>query len=185
MLQAIQSADETVMLFIQNSLRFEPLSSIAKVITYIGEAGAIWIVIGLLLIFVLKDKRTGVLVLAGLAIGYLINDILIKNIVMRPRPFIDIPALETLIKHPSSFSFPSGHSSSGFCSAYIIATRKGGKWRWCYVLAAVIALSRPYVGVHYLSDIIVGAVLGTLIGVLVSVLEKKLSVFIKSRRKNG
>ena len=185
MLQMIQSADEAIMLFIQNSLRFEPLSSIAKVITYIGEAGAIWIVIGLILIFACKDRRTGILVLAGLAIGYLINDIIIKNIVMRPRPFLDIPALETLIKQPSSFSFPSGHSSSGFCSAYIISARKGGKWRWCYALAAVIALSRPYVGVHYLSDILVGAILGTLVGIIISAAEKKLSVFIKNRHKNG
>lgn len=183
MIQAIQSFDEAVMLFIQNNLRFEPLNSIAKVITYFGEAGALWIIIGLALIFVCKDKRTGILVLAALAIDYLINDMIIKNLVMRPRPFIDIPALTVLVKQPSSFSFPSGHAASSFCSAYIITNRKGKKWSWCYILAAAIALSRPYVGVHYLSDILVGAVLGTVVGAALSKFEKSMSNSIKNRHK--
>jgi len=181
MLQTIQAIDETLILFIQNNLRFEPLNQIMKVITYAGEAGMIWILLSLFFIFVKKDKKTGLVLLAGLAISYIINDIIIKNLIMRPRPFVDIPTLTALIKYPSSPSFPSGHAVSSFCFSYIVSALQGKRWRWCYIMAFIIAASRSYVGVHYVSDILIGAILGILIAIILVKFANKACILSSSQ----
>ena len=69
-------------------------------------------------------------------------------------------------KKATDFSFPSGHSASAFAAAAAICkTQKGSKWRWIVLIGAVcMALSRLYIGIHYPSDVICGALSGTLCG---------------------
>ncbi|MBR7082005.1 MAG: phosphatase PAP2 family protein [Oscillospiraceae bacterium] len=174
MLHTIQNIDESLMLFIQENLRFTPLNHLMRLFTYAGEMGAVWIILALFFIFIKKDGKTGLLLLAGLAVGYVINDVVLKNLVARPRPFLDMPELTALVSPPSSYSFPSGHAASGFLSAYILA-KSGGKRRGLfYLFAVVIALSRPYVGVHYVSDVLAGALLGTLTAAALVFIAEKL-----------
>ena len=163
MFEAISSLDIQILLFIQNFIRNDILDSIMLIFTYLGEAGTVWIIISICLLFTKKHRKVGLVTLLCMLICYIANDLVLKNIFIRPRPFVTEPAIDVLSKLPSSLSFPSGHACSSFAAAYAIAHGCGKKAGWVYVLSTVIALSRPYVGVHYLSDILVGAAVGTLL----------------------
>jgi undecaprenyl-diphosphatase len=73
-----------------------------------------------------------------------------------------------LLGPKDGFSFPSGHATTSFCLATVIAMRYPKLRYPIFILAIIVALSRPYVGVHYPSDILIGAVLGIFIGYIVT-----------------
>ena len=162
MFSAIQSIDTSVMMFIQEHIRNGILTPIMAFFSIIGDVGAVWLILSAALIITKKFRRTGILLLASVAISWMMNDLLLKPLIARARPFEVIDGLEVLIHLPRSYSFPSGHACSSFAAAYAL-TRSVPKYgKWFYVLAAMIAVSRVYLGVHYPSDIMAGIVVGTL-----------------------
>ena len=152
------------------------------IITKLGDHGLIWILLGLALFIPNRTRKVGTVILGAMLFMLLINNIVLKNIFARPRPY----ALETewwlfeyaypgLIKFPSGHSFPSGHASGAFAGAmaWLLASRAewvGKRARLVsvagVVLAVLIAFSRVYVGVHYATDVIAGAVVGTVCALL-------------------
>lgn len=162
MFDIIQSIDTEIILFIQNNLRVSFLNPIMIALAYLGQVGAIWVIISLILIAGKKYRTAGIFTIITMALCYVINDMIIKELVARPRPFDTIPELIVLTWKPSSWSFPSGHACSSFAAAFTLTKFMGKKGSLFYILAFVIAISRPYVGVHYLSDIIAGSIIGTL-----------------------
>ncbi len=84
----------------------------------------------------------------------------VKLAVRRRRP--ELPGLPPLTKTVSRLSFPSAHATTSFAAARAFSglVRPAA----VYAPAVAFALSRPYLGVHYPSDVIAGAVLGTAIG---------------------
>ena len=88
--------------------------------------------------------------------AYAIN-FAVKVTVHRPRP--ELPGLPPLTGTVSRLSFPSAHSTTSFAAAR--AFRGLAPAKPMYAAAVAFALSRPYLGVHYPSDVIAGAVLGT------------------------
>lgn len=161
MFQLIQTWDEAIMLFIQNFIRNAVCDPIMIALAYMGEAGAVWIAIAVVMLLFKKNRVHAAKMLIALALCFCFNDLVLKYIFQRPRPFLVIEGLTAIVSHPSSFSFPSGHACAGFACAYALKNSFEGKGKWFYVLAVFIALSRPYVGVHYFTDIIVGAIVGT------------------------
>ena len=135
-------------------------------VTYLGEIGAIWVVIGLLLCLKKQYRTSGILLLAALLCTFLLGDCLLKNLVQRPRPFQEIPTT-LLIAPPAGFSFPSGHSSSSFAAAFILYRTKKIWGVAAFLLAVLIAFSRLFLFVHYPSDVLTGALLGLLTGWLI------------------
>jgi membrane-associated phospholipid phosphatase len=101
------------------------------------------------------DWRRGAALVAA---GYGLNTGL-KLVVRRPRP--QLPGLPPLTRTATGLSFPSAHATTGFTAA-----RRYGELMPAaplYAVAGALALSRLYLGVHYPSDIVAGAMLGTLI----------------------
>ena len=92
-------------------------------------------------------------------IAYALNTLL-KTVVRRRRPQLE--KLPALISTPTSLSFPSAHASSSFAAARAYSALLPAEP--LYAVAAAMALSRVYLGVHYPSDIAAGALLGTLVG---------------------
>ncbi len=160
----ISALDEAILLFVQDNIRTPALTFIMRLFSRIGDAGIGWIVLGVLLLIFARTRRRGAVMLGALATEYVLCDLVIKKIVLRPRPYLVISQLELLVAQESSTSFPSGHSASSFACAYMLTRLFGKKGAWAYLPASLIAISRIYVGVHYPSDVVAGVLFGTLVG---------------------
>jgi membrane-associated phospholipid phosphatase len=128
-----------------------------------GAHGAVWLVIGVAMAFIDPDNGEDWVVagiLGPIAIGV---NYVVKVAVRRPRPVLE--GLPPLGGAPSSLSFPSGHATSSFACATAM-TRIAPEAAILFVLAAAISIGRPYLGMHYPSDVLAGALLGIGLGLL-------------------
>jgi undecaprenyl-diphosphatase len=92
----------------------------------------------------------------------------LKMLIARPRPCQGLESVRLLVRCPASFSMPSGHAITSFAGAvpFFILARPFLAFGWRItplVIAGMVAFSRPYLGVHYPSDIVAGAVLGAMV----------------------
>jgi membrane-associated phospholipid phosphatase len=125
----------------------------------LGEHGAIWIVVGLAgsALEGSDAKRRAWCRATALVAGAYVANTALKLIVRRPRP--RLPGLPPLTGTPTQLSFPSAHATTAFVAAGLYS-RLGAAPTPLYALAAALALSRLYLGVHYPSDVLGGAALG-------------------------
>jgi undecaprenyl-diphosphatase len=86
---------------------------------------------------------------------------LVKSAIGRRRPSLDNPATRAQIPLPRSHSFPSSHASMGMCGLLVLGHLYPGWIPALAALVAVLAISRVYLAVHYLGDVIAGLILGT------------------------
>lgn len=164
MLETFLNIDGGILLLIQEFIRNPVLNPVMVFITTLGDRGMIWIAATVLLLIPKKTRKIGVMSAPALIGSLLINNELLKNLVRRPRPFQTFTELATVIPRPGQFSFPSGHSSASFAAAVVFyrnLPKKAGVP--ALVLAVLIAFSRLYVGVHYPTDVLAGALLGSLL----------------------
>ena len=127
----------------------------------LGDAGWFWIILGIVLLIPKKTRKAGIAALAALAIGALITNVALKNIIARIRPYEVVEGLKLLIEPQSDFSFPSGHTCASIGAALAMYPFLERKWGIpLVILAVLISLSRLYVGVHYPTDVLGGAVVG-------------------------
>jgi membrane-associated phospholipid phosphatase len=136
----------------------------AKALGKAGNNGAVWVAVGVVLAIFDGAHREAWLICAALgpiAIGL---NYVVKLIVRRPRPVLE--GLPPLGGAPSSLSFPSAHATSSFAVATAMA-RVEPLGALAFALAFALALGRPYLGMHYPSDVLVGAVLGVALGLIV------------------
>lgn len=126
-----------------------------------GEHAACWFALGTLGAMRAPDasRRAAWLRGLGLIAGAYGLNYAVKLLVRRPRPTLEgLPALSPVV---SSLSFPSAHATTSF--AAVTAFRDLAPHRALLAAAIGLALSRPYLGVHYPSDVLAGAALGTLL----------------------
>lgn len=130
-----------------------------------GEHAAIWFALGLLGAGLSgprsRRRRAFRRGLAVTGIAYGLNTA-VKYSVRRPRPELDeLPPLTPVV---SELSFPSAHATTSFAAAAAYSRAVPFASPLLYGAAAMFALSRPYLGVHYPSDVLAGAALGTATG---------------------
>ncbi len=161
----LTNVDHAILLAIQEFCRNSVLTPVFRFITHLGDYGLFWIGFTALLLCLKRTRKTGLLCAGALIGSLLINNALLKNLVARPRPFDAFSDILPLIKRPLDFSFPSGHTGSSFAFAWVFFRRMPKKYGIpVLVLAALVAFSRLYLGVHYPGDVLGGLITGILIG---------------------
>lgn len=101
-------------------------------------------------------------------------NVALKDLVDRHRPPVTDPDIAYVGDLPASPSFPSGHAMTAFAAATAIAVLCP-RMRWPALgIALLVAVSRPYLGVHFWADVIVGALLGAAIGAGVALAARAL-----------
>jgi undecaprenyl-diphosphatase len=140
------------------------LEAAAKALGKAGNNGAFWLVLGVALALIDPDRREAWLICAALgpiAIGLNYG---IKLLVRRPRPVLE--GLPPLGGAPSSLSFPSAHATSSFAVATAMI-RVDPATASVLLVALALSLGRPYLGMHYPSDVLAGAFIGVALGLIV------------------
>ncbi len=137
----------------------------AQALAKSGENGYLWFGIGTL--GALVDRRRRKQWAAAAAIGpvAIVLNFGIKLIARRPRPQLE--GLPPLGGAPSSLSFPSAHATASFAAATAMSRIAPELRVALFGAAALMAVTRPYLGMHYPSDVVVGAALGTSLGAIV------------------
>lgn len=170
----ITQLDFNLLYRIQDGMRCGFLDFLMPKITLFGNSGALWIIIAVALLFQKKYRKHGILLLAGLLIGAVVGNLILKNLFMRPRPCWLDPSVRLLISVPKDYAFPSGHTLSSVVAATIL-TATNRRFAWAAIpLAALISFSRLYLFVHFPSDVVAAVILGIAIGFLVLKIGKRL-----------
>lgn len=162
MLDTLLQLDGQLLVAIQG-LRLAWLDPIVSIYTKLGDAGLLWIIMSIVFLLNKRTRRAGALALLAMVLGLLVTNITIKPLVERARPWLDWPIVP-LVTEKDPNSFPSGHTCAAFAAGMI--WMRALPWRWGRIAAVVAAvlmgLSRLYVGVHYPTDVLAGAVIGSL-----------------------
>lgn len=191
------------------------LTAVMVAITTLGDEGIIFIALGLILLVTKKYRKVGLTVLIALLVMTLLNNVILKDLFARVRPFyifdleglmadkevflsagkgerfdyfvervtaliekypefaakwLDTYEFPNFVEKLTSYSFPSGHTSSAFAAAIAVLWYDRKIGIPTTILAFLMGFSRIYVGVHYCTDVIAGVVVGViyaLIGVLI------------------
>lgn len=174
--------DAGFLLYIQEYIRSDFLNPIMKVLTHSGDKGILLIVLILALLFIPRTRAIGIMSTISIAIEALLNNVLLKNLIARTRPYDEIEGLINLVGRQSDYSFPSGHTGAAFAVAgamLVVALfglpmiAKTGEFKredpslsfklvsvLLIMYATLLAFSRMYVGVHYPTDVLCGLLLG-------------------------
>jgi len=133
--------------------------------TELGDFSLIWGIIGGLRgLRSDKDWHVAVRLAAGVTAESFIVNAGIKSIFRRDRPVWEVERPHR-IRRPLTSSFPSGHATSAFSSAVLLA-EDDALWPAYYALAAIVAASRVYVRIHHPSDVAAGAITGVALGLI-------------------
>lgn len=117
-MDTILQLDGELLIWIQKMLHAVWLTPVMKVLTLFGEYGIFWIGLCLFLIIFKKTRRLGIICLAALAFTFAVNNLALKILVDRQRPWTVFEDVIQMIPHPGDSSFPSGHSSSSMGTAW-------------------------------------------------------------------
>jgi undecaprenyl-diphosphatase len=129
-----------------------------------GEWGAVWMAIGLAGAAVDGERRERWLRAAAVAPAAVGLNFVVKLAMRRPRP--RLRRLPPLAGAPSELSFPSAHATSSLAAATAMGRVAPRARLPLYGLAGAISATRPYLGMHYPSDVAAGGILGVALGAL-------------------
>lgn len=169
-----------ILLYIQEHVRNPICDPIFTAITHLGDAGICWIILSIILLCFKKTRKAGLYSAIALIGSLVINNLILKNLFNRTRPYEVIDGLKCMVAAAHDASFPSGHTGSSFASAIAIYPNVPKKYGIALIiLASLIAFSRVYIGIHFPTDIIGGIITGVGIGMVVNVIGNRI---IKNRK---
>jgi len=166
----IDGAEYRLCLLCHSTTRWWPVRQFFATVSRAGD-GIVWyLLMGAL---VLLGGTTGVHAAASMAVGGLIGlgvYKLLKRVLVRERPFVSHPGIECLTAPLDRYSFPSGHTLHAVLFGTLILSAFPGLYPVLLPFVGMIALSRVILGLHYPSDVAIGAMLGLVIAKLTQTL---------------
>lgn len=188
---SLREIDTAVFLFINRSLQ----NSIFDVSMPIITDKYYFLILVLMAFMVIRDKKSALVPILLAIISVALSDWIsngLKHVIERPRPYYVLESVRLLVGRGDSFSMPSNHAANA--SAVILALsyqsaenlKRFNRWMlWMLLaIALLVGFSRIYIGVHYLSDVIIGAFVGISVSAFVISLYKRASSRYQSRPHN-
>ncbi len=166
------------------------LTPFMRAITLIGEKGLIFFALAAILMLFKKTRHTGVCLFGAVCCGALIGNIILKDLIARPRPLTQKPFSDwwLAIGSPAEngFSFPSGHvtAATAGITALCLSTKKKTMLLG-YVYVVLMAFSRCYLMAHYPSDTLAGMLIGAVSAVIAFFIAHAIFALLERRRDIG
>lgn len=160
----LSTGELAILDFVQEHLRCEFLDWLLPKITLLANAGIFWILLTIFLLCFRRCRTWGVEMAFALLACLLLGNLLLKPWIARVRPYDVNTTVQLLLKPPTDYSFPSGHTYSSFAAATVLMFHKKSWGLAALALAALIAFSRIYLYIHYPTDVLAGLIMGVLLG---------------------
>ena len=165
------------------------LTPLCKLITLLGEKGVLFFALALVLMCFARTRPLGVCIFGAVCCGALITNIVLKDLVARPRPFETLSVYREwwqAIGSPAEdgFSFPSGHVTAAAAGTSAIFFMRGKRWLLpgaCVVL--LMCCARCYLMAHFPSDAAAAVLIGVLSGWIAYQITRAIFRFFFSRKK--
>ena len=138
----------------------------------LGNAGILWIIISVICLIKKETRRCGVQMIITMLVVLVIGNGILKNLVCRQRPCWIDSTVTLLVKNPSDYSFPSGHSMNSFTVAVTIWFYHKKAGAAAIAVATLIAFSRLYNFVHFPTDVFAGIAIGSIVAIIVNYIMK-------------
>lgn len=159
-----QKLDFRILYWVQQCKRSQGWTRFWKFFTFLGDGGLFWVASTAIFIMMTPTRAIGLAALKSLVISSLVTNLILKPIFRRDRPFEAFPILEPLVRRPRDRSFPSGHTSASFAVAVVYMAYLPLPLGLAFMaVAALIGMSRIYLGVHFPSDVAAGAAVGVIV----------------------
>lgn len=165
-MEVINRIDINILDFIQTNMRCAFSDWCMPYISLIANHGEVWILLAAILLANPKSRAIGAQMSIALILCLLIGNVTLKPLIARARPFNVNTDILLLIKAPTDFSFPSGHTMSSFAAASVVWFNNKKYGIAAIVLATLIAFSRLYLYVHYPTDVLAAVIIGVIIAIL-------------------
>ena len=166
---------------------FTPFS---LVLAIMGKGGMAFLILGAILLLFYKTRKSGLTILLAIGVGALLTNVLIKNLVARPRPYNANSLYQEFWQFvgghtESEYSFPSGHVTVTMTSMTALFLTMNKKWSFLgFVLVVLMAFSRIYLTVHYFTDVVGGVLIGGIAGTIGYFLGKIIFNAIEKKQEN-
>lgn len=152
-------------------------------ITRLADTGILFVALAAFCLLFKNTRKFGATFSLAMALQFFLVSGILKPLVARPRPYDYNNGIEILVKHLSSFSFPSGHTAIAFAFAFslLVFGKKG--FIPGLVFAILMGFSRMYLYVHYPTDVLFGAIIGSLFGYISYLIADK--IFTNKDKNKG
>lgn len=165
------------------------LTPLAKLITFLGEKGILFFLLAICLMLLADERDLGVCIFGAVCCGALITNIILKDMVMRIRPF-ETGTIYTdwwmAIGAPpeEDYSFPSGHVTACTAAMTALTLMRGKKWLVpSLVVVFLMGFSRNYLMAHYPSDVLFAVLIGVFSGVVAWLITQWIFRFLKRNQR--
>jgi len=164
----IYTVDYAVLNWIQEHIVCAPFDLFFKTITHLGDGGIFCICLTVLMLCFKKTRKMGFIMAVAIALGSLSCNVILKPLIARIRPYFNTAwnpvrtaeEISMLVKLPSDYSFPSGHTTVTIETACAIFSCRKKTGVAAIVVAVLVGFSRLYLYVHYFTDVLCGALVG-------------------------
>jgi undecaprenyl-diphosphatase len=183
MIEFLYNADVALFYFINSTIANPVFDKLFVTITDVNNWYIAYIILWGICFF--KGGKTGkiaaFLVIILITVTDQFSSHLLKPLIGRTRPCNVLEHVNILVSCTKSYSWPSSHAVNNFAVAGFFAALFPKYKHVLYTVAALVALSRVYVGVHYPSDILGGALIGFGFGYLFAMIAERIYRYINNR----